>query len=135
MRYPRVALDRVYAYLHIERCPTSCYGGWALHGQTFAPSRVTRGDSAGFQLRRVQQGLDPTDWKAMPGVGLGVREVRLHTALEHRVLYVAKFGEAVYVLHAFEKRSRKTGKRDVERARERYQALLRQRQARGLTGG
>lgn len=71
----------------------------------------------------------------MPGVGLGVREVRLHTALEHRVLYVAKFGEAVYVLHAFEKRSRKTAKRDVELARERYQALLRQRQAKGLTGG
>ena len=90
---------------------------------------------AGFQRRRVQQGLDPTDWKAMPGVGVGVREIRIHTALEHRVLYVAKFLEAVYVLHAFEKRSRKTTTRDVDLAAQRYQALIRQRQLRGMTGG
>jgi len=90
---------------------------------------------AGFQLRRVQQGLDPADWKAMPGAGPGVREIRIQTALEHRVLYVAKFAEAVYVLHAFEKRSRKTAKRDVELARQRYRELIRQRQVRRLTGG
>jgi phage-related protein len=90
---------------------------------------------AGFQLRRVQQGLDPADWKAMRGVGPGVREIRIHTALEHRVLYVAKFAEAVYVLHAFEKRSRRTAKRDVELARQRYRELIRQRQVRRLTGG
>jgi len=79
---------------------------------------------AGVQLRRVQQGLDPADWKAMPGIGPGVREIRIHTALEHRVLYVAKFAEAVYVLHAFEKRSRRTDKRDVELARQRYRELI-----------
>ncbi len=45
-----------------------------------------------------------------------MREIRIHTALEHRVLYVARFAEAVYVLHAFEKRSRKTAKRDVDLA-------------------
>jgi len=49
----------------------------------------------------------------MPTIGPGVREIRIHTALEHRVLYVAKFVEAVYVLHAFEKRTRKTPKVDV----------------------
>lgn len=90
---------------------------------------------AGFQLRRVQQGLDPTDWKAMRGVGPGVREIRIHTALEHRVLYVASFAEAVYVLHAFEKRSRKAARGDVELGRQRYRALVGQRHQRGLTGG
>ena len=69
---------------------------------------------AGVQLRRVQQGLEPFGWKPMPAVGAGVREIRVHTSLEHRVVYVAKFGEAVYVLHAFEKRSRKTPRRDRE---------------------
>ena len=64
----------------------------------------------------------------MPGVGSGVREIRIHTALEHRVLYLAKFAEAVYVLHAFEKRSRRTAKRDVELARQRYRELISQRQ-------
>jgi phage-related protein len=90
---------------------------------------------AGFQLRRIQQGVDPIDWKAMDVVGAGAREIRIHTGIEHRVLYVAKFAEAVYVLHAFEKRSRKTAKRDLDLATQRYQALVRQRQARRLTGG
>jgi phage-related protein len=58
---------------------------------------------AGFQLRRVQQGLEPNDWKPMTTVGAGVQEIRIHTGLEHRVLCVAKFTEGVYVLHAFEK--------------------------------
>ncbi len=63
----------------------------------------------------------------MPVVGLGVREVRVHTGLEHRVLYVAKFDEAVYVLHAFQKRSQRTPKRDVDLARQRLRELLKQR--------
>jgi len=82
---------------------------------------------AGFQLRRVQQGLEPFNWKVMPTVGPGVREIRAQTALEHRVLYVAKFAEAIYILHAFEKRSRKTPLRDVDVARERFRALTAQR--------
>ena len=64
--------------------------------------------SAGYQLARVQQGLEPSDWKPMATVGMGVMEIRVHTRLEHRVFYVAKFEEAVYVLHAFEKRTRRT---------------------------
>jgi phage-related protein len=71
----------------------------------------------------------------MPAVGAGVREIRIHTALEHRVLYVAKFADVVYVLHAFEKRTRKTSRPDVELARQRYRALVRLRRASGLTGG
>ena len=82
---------------------------------------------AGFQLWRVQLGLEPNDWKPMPNVGLGVQEIRIHTGVEHRVLYVAKFAEAVYVLHAFEKRTRPTPKDDVELARSRLRLLLSQR--------
>src|SRR2546422_10893236 len=82
---------------------------------------------AGFQLGRVQLGLEPNDWKPMPSVGLGVQEIRIHTGVEHRVLYVAKFAEAVYVLHAFEKRTRPTPKDDVELARSRLRLLLSQR--------
>jgi len=86
---------------------------------------------AGFQLRRVQCGLEPNDWKPLPAVGLGVREVRVHTGLEHRVVYLAKFTEAVYVLHAFEKRSQRTPKRDLELARQRLRDLVTQRRQGG----
>lgn len=85
---------------------------------------------AGFQLRRVQQGLEPNDWKPMPTIGPGVREIRIHTALEHRVVYIAKFVETVCVLHAFEKRGRKTPKRDLDLARARLRQLLAQRRGR-----
>ncbi|MFO0873690.1 MAG: type II toxin-antitoxin system RelE/ParE family toxin [Phycisphaerales bacterium] len=51
---------------------------------------------AGHQLRRVQQGLMPDDWKPMPSVGRGVQEIRVHTDLEHRVFFVARFEDAVY---------------------------------------
>jgi len=81
----------------------------------------------GFQLRQVQQGLEPSDWKPITTIGPGVREIRIHTAVEYRVCYGAKFAEANYVLHAFEKRTRKTSQRDVELARQRYQALVAQR--------
>jgi len=83
--------------------------------------------NAGFELRRVQQGLDPDDWKPMPTIGPGVREIRIHTDLEHRVFYVATFAEAVYVLHAFEKRTRKTAKHDLDFARDRFRALMAER--------
>lgn len=62
---------------------------------------------AGFELRRVQLGLDPTDWKPLPGVGPGVREIRVQTGRAHRIFYVATFAEAVYVLHVFEKKPRR----------------------------
>ena len=79
---------------------------------------------AGFELRRVQQGLQPTDWKPMASVGTGVEEIRVHTGQEHRVFYIARFEEGVYVLHAFEKRSRKTPAREIEVARTRLREAL-----------
>jgi len=82
---------------------------------------------SGFQLRKVQQGLDPDDWKPMTSVGPGVREIRIQTELAHRVFYLATFEEAVYVLHAFEKKTRKTPAPEVTLARDRYRGLLKKR--------
>ena len=65
----------------------------------------------------------------MTTVGPGVQEIRIHTGLEHRVFYVAKFTEGVYVLHAFEKRTRKTPKPDLELAQDRFRALVMRRRA------
>ena len=79
---------------------------------------------AGFELWEVQQGNDPSDWKPMASVGPGVREIRVHADGEFRVLYIAKFDEAIYVLHAFEKKSRRTPKADVDLAGARYRALV-----------
>lgn len=84
----------------------------------------------GYQLRRVQLGLMPDDWKAMNSVGQGVYEVRIHTELEHRVLYIAKHNEAVYVLHAFEKRTRQTRQADIELGRQRLAEVQRERRSR-----
>ena len=83
--------------------------------------------AVGYQLGRVQQGLLPTDWKPMATVGPGVIEIRVHTRVEHRVLYIAKFEEAVYVLHAFAKRTRQAPQPDIALARKRLADLIRRR--------
>ena len=79
---------------------------------------------AGYQLGQVQHGNEPTDWKPMPTVGAGVREIRLHVDGEHRVIYLATLGDAVYVLHAFAKKSGKTPKHDIDTANTRYRQLM-----------
>jgi len=79
--------------------------------------------NAGYQLDRVQFGLEPSDWKPMPTVGRGVREIRIHHEGQYRVIYVAKFDDAVYVLHAFQKKTQKTRKQDIEIARRRFQEI------------
>jgi phage-related protein len=81
---------------------------------------------AGFELWEVQQGNEPSDWKPMTTVGSGVKEIRIHVEGEYRVLYVAKFEEAVYVLHVFQKKTQRTPKPDIEIASNRYRALLQQ---------
>lgn len=82
---------------------------------------------AGYQLSRVQHGEQPADWKPLPSIGPGVTELRIRTAAAHRVIYVAKFPEAIYVLHAFEKRERKIRSVDLVVATKRWNDLLRQR--------
>ena len=79
---------------------------------------------AGYELFLVQNGDEPSDWKPLPSVGLGVREIRIHTKLEHRVMYVTRLEDAIYVLHAFEKTTRKTAREDIELARGRLKDLL-----------
>lgn len=56
---------------------------------------------AGFELYAVQRGLEPSDWRSMKAIGPGVREIRIHVLGEWRILYVARFANAIYILHAF----------------------------------
>ncbi len=83
--------------------------------------------AAGYQLRRVQLGLMPSDWKTMTVVGPGVFEFRVRTGAEHRIFYVARFTEAVYVLHAFEKKTRQTRSADLEVGRRRLAEMMARR--------
>ena len=69
----------------------------------------------------------PDDWKPMSTVGAGAYEIRVHTKLEHRVFYVAKYEEAIYVIHAFEKRTTQTREADIALARKRVAEFLRGR--------
>ena len=85
---------------------------------------------AGFELWEVQQGNQPSDWKPMPTVGLGVNEIRMRAGGAFRLIYVARFSEAVYVVHAFQKKSRKTAKQNLELARRRFRALVQERKQR-----
>lgn len=81
----------------------------------------------GFELSEVQQGRMPSDWKSMTSVGTGVYEIRIHTDVEHRVLYVAKFTEGIYVLHAFEKKTQRTRQHDLDTAQKRLAELMQER--------
>ncbi len=85
---------------------------------------------AGHQLHLVQLGLAPADWKSMTSVGVGVYEIRIHTTVEHRVFYIAKFSDAVYVLHAFEKKSQRTLHSDLTIARQRLAVVVAERKER-----
>ena len=81
----------------------------------------------GRQLNRVQQGRDPEDWKPMPSVGQGVREIRIRVEGDaYRSIYVTQLADAVHVLHVFAKKTRKTPRRDIEIARSRLKALKEQ---------
>lgn len=77
----------------------------------------------GRQLLRIQHGLDPTNWKPMRTIGAGVREIRVQTGGQYRVLYVTRIGNAIYVLHAFRKKTQKTLTTDIALARKRLQQI------------
>jgi len=79
--------------------------------------------AAGFELRAVQNGLEPTDWKSMHIIGPGVKEIRIHVLGEWRVVYVAKLRDTVYVLHAFQKKTQRTRRHDLDLARQRYRQI------------
>jgi phage-related protein len=83
---------------------------------------------AGHQLDQVQQGPEPDDWKPMVTIGPGVREIRIRDASGgFRVIYLAKFTDAVYVLHCFQKKTQKTSKADLDLAAKRYRDLVKER--------
>lgn len=79
---------------------------------------------AGYQLEKVQRGEQPDDFKPMPSIGRGVEEIRIWDERgTYRVIYTARMADAVYVLHAFQKKTQVTAKRDIEMAKERFDQL------------
>jgi phage-related protein len=83
---------------------------------------------AGFQLGKVQAGLEPDSWKPFDEVGSGTKEIRIReTSGIYRVMYVAKFEEAIYVLHCFQKKTEMTTKHDKVVAETRYRAVMKER--------
>ncbi|MGA8044093.1 MAG: type II toxin-antitoxin system RelE/ParE family toxin [Terracidiphilus sp.] len=82
--------------------------------------------NAGYQLERVQGGEAPSDFKPMPAIGKGVEEIRVwDESGTYRVVYTARLKDAVYVLHAFQKKTQATAKRDLEIAKARFAELMR----------
>ena len=101
------------------------FRGASLDGLRSFPPVARR--EAGHPIDRVQHGQEPDDWKPMPTIGRGVREIRLRAISgTFRVVYVAKFTDAVYVLHCFQKKTPKTSKPDLDLAESRYRDLIRE---------
>jgi len=101
------------------------FRGSALEDLRAFPQVARR--EAGYQLDQVQHGREPDDWKPMNTVGRGVGEIRIRDAAgAFRVLFVAKFEDAVYVLHCFQKKTQKTSKADMNLAEQRYRDLLKE---------
>ena len=99
-----------------------CFMGDSLQQIRAFPQGARK--EAGVELHKVQQGLGPNDWKPMTSVGEGVQEIRIRDqAGAFRVLYVARLEEAVYVLHAFRKKTPRTAKRDLDLAATRLKQI------------
>lgn len=78
----------------------------------------------GYQVEHVQQGVDPDDWKPMSTVGLGVREIRVRESSRiFRCIYLATRPEGIYVLHCFQRKTRKTSQRDLDLAEKRFKSI------------
>ncbi len=101
------------------------FRGSALDDLRAFPASARR--EAGYQLDKVQHGLEPDDWKPMQGIGSGVQELRIRDeAGAFRIIYVAKFADAVYVLHCLQKKTQKTAQSDLELAEKRYRELVKE---------
>ena len=77
----------------------------------------------GAELMAIQSGYDPSDWKPMNSIGQGVREIRVQYEGQYRVIYIAKFSESIYVLHAFRKKTQRTSRQDMDLARNRLKLI------------
>ncbi len=99
----------------------------AFHGDSLDRLRDFPEDArreAGHELYQVQKGLDPSDWKPIPTIGAGVREIRIRDGIgAYRVIYIATLADAIHVLHVFQKKSQKTAQRDLSLAAARLRAL------------
>ena len=96
--------------------------GAALDDLRAFPKRVQK--KLGYQIYRVEAGLDPDDWKPMPSIGPGVREIRVRDeGNAYRTMYVTNIEQTVYVLHVFQKKTRRTAKKDIELAKSRLGAI------------
>ncbi|MDN3987954.1 type II toxin-antitoxin system RelE/ParE family toxin [Zwartia vadi] len=81
---------------------------------------------AGYQLDKIQNGLQPDDFKPMPTIGKGVKELRIwDDSGTYRVIYTARLQEIIYVLHAFQKKTSATSKKDIDIAKTRWIDLTR----------
>jgi phage-related protein len=82
---------------------------------------------AGYQLDKVQRGQAPDDYKPMPSIGKGVEEIRIwDDSGTYRVIYTARLRDVVYVLHAFQKKTQSTSKRDTDIARQRLAQVMKE---------
>jgi len=83
----------------------------------------------GYQLDRVQRGFEPIDWKPMSSIGQGVREIRIKQEGQSRIIYIAKFEDTIYVLHAFQKKTQKTRQHDIDVAKQALKDILARQQS------
>jgi phage-related protein len=106
-----------------ERSKPVEFCGTALADLRSFPEGARR--EAGFQLGLVELGRDPFDWKPMASIGSDVREIRIREPQgAFRVIYVAKFETAIYVLHCFQKKTQATSQKDIDLASQRYKDLV-----------
>ena len=115
-------MDKLYQFRYNCTTRPVIFVGDALDRLRDFPEDARR--SVGFQIDRLQRGLDPDDWKPMKAVGPGVREIRVREASgAWRAIYVTTIGDAVHVLHAFQKKTQATPKRDLDLAARRFREL------------
>ncbi len=101
-----------------------CFLGDSLKSLRDFPEEARH--DAGYQLDKVQRGEQPEDFKPMPAIGKGVEEIRVtDEGGAYRVIYVSRREEAVYVLHAFQKKTQATPRRDLDTAKKRFAQLSR----------
>lgn len=101
------------------------FRGSALDDLRMFPASARR--EAGHQLDQVQNGREPDDWKPMPTIGASVQEIRIRDVTgAFRIVYVARFSAAVYVLHCFQKKTQKTSRHDLDLAAKRYRELMKE---------
>ena len=98
-----------------------CFLGSTLEDIISFPNDAKR--EIGYQLVFIQACENPEDWKSFSDIGAGVKEIRIHKSNEFRVIYVTKFDECIYVLHAFVKKDKRTRKSDIDLAKQRYKEI------------